>query len=789
MFKNFLTLTFRNLWKTKGYSFLNIFGLAVEIAAASLIFLWVEDEMNYNDFPNKQNIYRVQNKQNYDNQSFVFSSTQGPLGPALENEIPGITRTVRMNWGDKILFTIGDKNLYQTGRYVDSGFLEMFSVDFIKGDSNSALSELNNIVLNESSAQKLFGSTDIIGETIRLDNNENYTVSGVVKDFPKNSNYNFDWLINFEKYKKQKGNEWLDTWNNNGIITLVQTEPDADIVGINTQLKDFIKRQLNEDFYTSENFIYPMERWRMYSSFDKSGNEIEGRIKYVRLFSLISWVVLLIACFNFMNLSTARSEKRAKEVSMRKVMGAGRSSLIRSFMGESFIFAFLATLIAVGIVSLSLNPFNNLMQKELSLQLFSSVHLGFLLGIIFVCGLVSGSYPAFYLSSFNLLTALKGSKREGGSAGIIRRGLVVLQFTVAIVLMISTVLIYQQIQHAKNRDLGFQKSQVITTEIKGKMHSKLNVIKQQLLATGNIEKVGVSDFDVLHVYSNSGGFKWEGKDPNSSVLIGMLMADSGFAPSLGMEILEGRNFYSDLEKEGESVIINETLAKMIQPDGMVTGQIIDFIGEFGTIVGVVKDFVHNDIYTAVEPLVIFPFQEDYGVMYLKTKASVDLQQTLAKVEEIITALNPEYPFEYEFLDETFNEMFQSEMLIQRLSQTFAILCIIISCLGLFGLAAYSAEVRAKEISIRKVLGASVKELVIMLNKEFLALVALSALIAFPITWWIMNSWIENFEYHISIPWTVSLVIGLLAMLIALLTISSQALKAALTDPAKMLRDE
>lgn len=787
MFKNFLTLTFRNLWKDKAYSFLNIFGLAVGIAAASLIFLWVEDEMNYNDFSNKQNIYLVQNKQKYDSQSFVFSSTQGPLGPALEKDIPGIVRTVRLNWGNKILFTIGDKNLYQTGRYVDPGFLEMFSVDFIRGDSNSALNEVNNIVLNESSAQKLFGSTNVIGKSIRLDNEENYVVSGVVKDFPKNSSYNFDWLINFENYERK--NKWLQTWNNNGIITLVQTEPNADIAGINTQLQDFVKRQLNEDFYTSENFIYPMERWRMYSSFDKSGNEIDGRIKYIRLFSLIAWVVLLIACINFMNLSTARSEKRAKEVSMRKVMGAGRSLLIRSFLGESFVYAFLATLIAVGIVALSLYPFNNLVQKELGMQLSSPIHLGFLLGVIFICCLVSGSYPAFYLSSFNPLTALKGSKRKGGSAGVIRQGLVVLQFTAAIVLMVSTVLIYQQIQHAKNRDLGFQKSQIITTELKGKMHSQLDVIKDRLLATGDIVDVGVSSDDILYISSNSGGFKWEGKHPDSDILISFTTANQDLIPSLGMDIYDGRNFYADLTKEQFSIMINETMAKMIQEDGLVSGKNIEWNGEQHTITGVVKDFIFNDIYTAVEPLVVFPFEQDYGILYLKTKASADLPKTLAKVEEIIKVQNPDFPFEYEFLDETFNEMFQSEMLIQRLSQIFAVLCIIISCLGLFGLAAYSAEIRAKEISIRKVLGASVKELVVMLNKEFLALVALSALIAFPIAWWMMNSWIENFEYHITIPWTLFIVIGLLAMLIALLTISSQALKAALTDPAKMLRDE
>lgn len=787
MFKNFLTLTFRNLWRTKGYSFLNIFGLAVGIAASTLIFLWVENEMNSNDFPNKESIYLVKSKQFFDNHVSVFSATQGPLGPAIADEIPGIDKAVRMDWGTRALFAIADKKIYQTGRYVDSGFLEMFSVDFIHGDSNSALDELNNIVLSESSALKLFNTLDVIGRSLSINGKEDYIVSGVVKDFPKNSNYTFDWLLSFEKYEQEK--DWLKTWNNNGIMTLVQVIPNTDIANINEQMKDFVQKKINEDFYTSESFIYPMSRLKMYNNFDKSGNEQEGRIKYVRLFSFIAWVVLLIACINFMNLSTARSEKRAKEVSMRKVMGVGRGSLIRSFLGESFVYAILATLIAVVLVWIFLKPFNTMVDKDLVMQLFSPLHLGFLLAIIFICGLVSGSYPAFYLSSFNPLLALKGVKRKGGSAGIIRRGLVVLQFTAAIVLMISTILIYQQIQHAKNRDIGFEKSQVITISLKGDMYNHLEVIKSQLLAIGAIDKVGLSTSNVLNIGSNADGFGWEGKDPNSSVLISFFTADADFIPSLGMELVGGRNFYADLTKEKLSLIINETLAKLIQEDGLVAGKTIEWNDEQHTIVGVVKDFIFNDIYTAVEPLVIFPFQQNYGVLYLKTKASADFQQTLARVEEIIKLHNPDYPFEYKFLDETFNEMFQSEMLIQRLSQIFAILCIIISCLGLFGLAAYSAEVRAKEISIRKVLGASVKELVMMLNKEFLALVALSALIAFPIAWWMMNSWIENFEYHINIPWTLFLVIGLLAMLIALLTISSQALKAALTDPAKMLRDE
>ncbi len=787
MLKNFLILTFRNLWKTKGYSFLNIFGLSVGIAAASLIFLWVEDEVDYDDFPNKENIYLIKSKQFYEGNVSVFSATQGPLGPAVEKEIPGIESTVRLDFGTTALFSIGEKHLYQEGRYVDPGFLKMFSVQFLQGDSNTALNEPNNIVLSASSAQRLFGSVNVVGKTIRLNNEKDYTISGVVRDFPKNSSYEFDWLLPFENYEKE--NKWLETWNNNGIITLIQTEPNTNIAGINTQLKDFVKRELNEDSYTTESFAYPISRLRMYNNFDKSGNEIEGRIKYVRLFSLIAWVVLLIACINFMNLSTARSEKRAKEVSMRKVMGAGRSSLIRFFLGESFIYTFLATLTAVGMIWLFLKPFNTLVNKDLEMQLLSPLHLGFLVAITFLCGLISGSYPAFYLSSFNPLTTLKGVKRKGGTAGMIRRGLVVAQFTAAIVLMISTVLIYQQIQHAKERDLGLDKSQVITTSLKGEMYKHLNAIKSQLKGTGAIEEVGVSNTNVLNIGSNADGFGWEGKDPDASILISFFTADADFVPSLGMEIVDGRNFHQNLKGDSKSVLINESLAKLIQDDGKVAGRNIEWNDDFYLIAGVVKDFVYNNVYAAADPLVIFSFDQSYGQLYMKTKASADLPKTLTKVEQVIKSQNPEYPFEYKFLDETFNEFFQSEMLIQRLSRVFAILCIIISCLGLFGLAAYSAEVRSKEISIRKVLGASVRELVMMLNKEFLTLVALSALIAFPIAWWIMNSWIENFEYHIKIPWMVFVITGLLAMIIALLTISSQALKAALTDPAKMLRDE
>lgn len=784
MIKNFLTLTFRNLWRTKGYSFLNIFGLAVGIAAAAMIFLWVEDELAEDDFPNKENVYIVKSKQFFDSHISVFSSTPGPLGPSITEEIPGIEKAIRMDWGTNTLISIGENKIFQKGRHVDPGFLEMFSVEFLYGDSKSALSELNNIVLSESSALKLFGTLDVVGANIRMDNKEDYIVSAVVKDLPKTNSYKFDWLVSFEKYEKD--NTWLETWNNNGLITLVQTPPNADIANINLQLKDFVQKKVKS---TSENFIYPLSRMNLYNSFDKAGNEIDGRIKYVRLFSLIAWVVLLIACINFMNLSTARSEKRAKEVSMRKVMGANQSSLVRHFLGESFVYVFLAMLLAVVIVWISLDAFNNLVDKELTMQLFSPLHLGFILIITLVCSLVSGSYPAFYLSSLNPLSSLKGIKRNGKSAGYIRRSLVVLQYTAAIVLMISTIFIYKQIQHAKSRDIGFEKSQVIIAPLRGDMYHHLEVVKSQLLATGGVEEVGVSDENILSIYSNTSGFSWKGKDPNSSVLVSIFNTDADFIPALGIELLDGRNFYSNLNNENLSLIINEALAKQIKEDALVVGESIEWNGEQHTIIGVIKDFVYNDVYATAEPLVIFPYKQRYGVLYIKTKASADLIELLPKIETVIKTQAPQFPFEYEFLDETFDDYFWSEMLIQKLSGVFAILCIIISCLGLFGLAAYSAEVRAKEVSIRKVLGASVSELIVMLNKEFLLLVLLSVLIASPIAWWIMNSWINNFEYHINISWTVFLITGLVAVLIALFTISSQAYKAASSNPAKMLRDE
>jgi len=788
MIKNFIKTALRNLWKTKGYSFLNIFGLAVGIAAASLIFLWVESQLGYNDnFANKKNIYVVKSKQTYDGATYVFESTPGPFAQSVAKEIPGIKHAVRMSWNSPMLFSVGDNNIFQTGVYADGSIADVLSLDFLEGDRNTAFDQVNNIVLSETAAHKLFGNRPALGKTVKTNNSEPFIIAGVIKDLPKNSSYDFQWLIPFKKF--EAGQDWLENWGNNGVQTLVQVEDNANVDQINKQMMDFVKRKTNGEVTFSQNYLYPMERWITYNQFDNSGNEIEGGIKNIRLFTFIAWVVLLIACINFMNLATARSEKRAKEVGMRKVVGASRKSLVTQFLGESLVLATISSLVALLLIYIFIGPFNAMIGQELKVNLSAPLHLLFLLVITLACGLFAGSYPAFFLSAFKPLTTIKGAKQKAGSGSLVRKGLVILQYTESVVLIICTIIIYQQIQHNKNRDLGFDKSQVLTTALQGDMAKHLPLIKNQLLATGVVQEVGVSDMSILNINSNTSGFSWDGKDPNASILIGMLRSDEGLIPALDLKLSDGRNFHQNFVGDSTSVIINEAFAKLIKKDGLVAGSIISYGEEKFTIAGVVKNFVYNNVYADPEPMLFLPMNRDNGIMTIKTKAGVDLPDAIQQIEKVIVKNNPGFPFDYKFLDDSFNNKFKAELFVQQLSSVFALMSIIISCLGLFGLAAFATEQRAKEISIRKVLGASVSGLIQMLNREFVTLIAISCIIAFPIAWMIMSKWLTNYAHHVEISWTIFVISAVAAIVIALLTISSQAFKAAIANPTKTLRDQ
>jgi predicted permease len=786
MFKNYLKTTFRNLWKNKGYTFLNIFGLAIGIACAGLIFLWVENEVNYNDyFTNKDHLYKIKDHQTYDGATYTFDATPGLLAAAIKTDIPGIKATARANQGNQpLLFSLGDKNIYEEGNYVDSGFLSMFHLQFIKGNPATAFSQLNSLVISEKMALKFFGNSDVIGKSLNVDKKQDYVITGVIENLPENVSFKFDWLAPFQIYENQ--NPWLTQWGNNGIATYVELEPHANVEAINKKLYNYLDTK-GENLIARFS-IYPMSRWRLYDSFE-NGKEVQGRIKYVDLFSLIAFIILIIACINFMNLSTARSEQRAREVGVRKVLGAGKEKLIVQFIGESFIMAFISAIIAVALMYLALPAFNSLVEKQLSLDPFSLAHMGGLVTIVIICGLVAGSYPAFYLSSFKPVIVLKGARmKAGGSAGFIRRGLVIIQFSVSIILIISTFLVYQQINFVKNRDIGYQKENLINLQLQGKMKEYFPSLKNDLISTGAVQNASLSYSRILNLSSNTGGFDWKGKDPGKQILITVESVSPEYISTTGIHLKEGRDFYPDARTDSNNIIINEAMARLLNNKEII-GSVISRENENYTVVGVVKDFIYNDMYNSSAPLILFSDTSGNNILSIRLKQGSNLPSALEKIENVIRKDNPGFPFEYKFVDEQFDQLFKTEALIGKLASVFAVLAIFISCLGLFGLAAYTAEKRKKEIGIRKVLGASVNGIARLLSKDFLQLVGISCVLAFPIAWWMMNNWLQSYAYRIKVSWTIFLFAGLLALLIALITVSFQAIKAAIANPVKILRSE
>lgn len=790
MLKNYLKTAFRNLWKNKTYSFLNIFGLAVGITCAGFIFLWVEDELSYdhNNFK-KDQLYQVMENQAYDGKTYTFSATPGLLAGAMKEEVPGIKNTCRFSWNQYTLFTLGEKTLYERGYYADSSVFSMFTIPFVQGKKENAFNQLQSLVISEKMAEKFFGKNkNIIGKTLKVDNTEEYIISGVIKDFPENSTLKFDWIASFKGFFER--NQWLLQWGNNSIQTFAELEKNADVKSLNRKLDGFIKSK--DTSAVAQPFLFSMNDWRLRGKFEE-GKQVGGRIQYVRMFSTIAWIILLIACINFMNLATARSEKRSREVGVRKVLGAGKKTLIAQFIGEAVLMSFLSVVLSIGMMYLLLPGFNKIVVKELSLGLDNPIHIFSLVIIGLICGLVAGSYPAIYLSSFNPIWVFKGLKIKGAAPAFIRKGLVVLQFTISIALIIGTIIIYQQIQHIKSRELGFNKNNLIQTGLRGNMQKNYSVIKHDLLQSGYVENLAMSNLNMLYMGNSSNDFRWEGKDPAKKVLITEDHITPEYLSTAGIKIKQGRDFHPVASNDSQSVIINETLAKMIGKDAV--GKILfRDTSETGavsyTIVGVTKDFVFGDMYGKADPLVFMCSPEDrFGYLYIRLKPQANVERAVAKIETTIKTNNPGYPFDYIFVDDEFDLQFRSEMLIGKLSRIFALLAVIISCLGLFGLAAYTAERRTKEIGIRKVLGASVTGITGLLSKDFLRLVFISAVVAFPLSWWFMHKWLQNYAYRISISWWVFVIAGLLALIIALITISFQSIRAAVANPVKSLRTE
>jgi ABC-type antimicrobial peptide transport system permease subunit len=664
----------------------------------------------------------------------------------------------------------------------------MFTISFSQGQKEKVFPQLHSLVISEKMANKFFpGQKDIMGKMLKVDNKNEYVITGVFEDLPNNSSVKFEWLSPFKIYYDQ--NDWLNDWNTNGIQTFVELEKNADPESLNKKLSGYIRTK--DTAAISISFLFGMNDWRLHSKFVE-GKKAGGRIQYVRMFGIIAWIILIIACINFMNLATARSEKRAKEVGVRKVLGAGKKTLISQFISEAMLMAFLSLILAIVLIFFVLPAFNGLVEKELIIGLDNPLHIFSLILIGLICGFVAGSYPSLYLSSFSPIGVFRGIILKGSGAAYIRKGLVVLQFSISIILIISTFIIYNQIRHIKNRDLGYNKENVIQTGIRGKMQENFPFIKNQLLASGYVENAALSNLNQLYMGSSTGSYHWEGKNPTKDILVTQDIISPGYLNTMGIQLLKGRDFFPDSKSDSLSRIVNETFARIIAKDNKtdeVVGSILRRDSTKYTIIGVVKDFVFDDMYGKSDPLVFQSYPEQFGYLYVRLKKQADVQKAMAKIESIIKSNNPGYPFNYIFVDDEFEWQFKSEMLIGKLSRVFALLAIIITCLGLFGLAAYMAERRTKEIGIRKVLGASVTGITALLSIDFLKLVIISSVVAFPVAWLFMHNWLQDYAYRIKINWWIFMVAALLAIVIAVFTISFQAIKAALANPVKSLRTE
>ncbi len=783
MFKNYIKIAWRNLWRNRGYSALNIFGLAIGITCAGIILLWVEDELSFNnDFPKRDFVYYLPTNQLYEGEwRTFFQATPGPLAKVIKDEIPEIIGSSR-SVGADILFEVGENSISKYGRLADPDFLDIFSLNFIEGNLQNAFEKPDAIVLSQESAIHLYGpGSSALGKVVRVNNDTDYTVTGVFENLPPNVSYGFDWVAPFENYAADK--PWLNEYGNLFSDTFVELSPEADFETVDAKVRGIIESKTGDDETVA--FLHPMKDWYLKSNFE-GGKQVGGQIIYVRLFSLIALIIVLIACVNFMNLSTARSEKRANEVGVRKVLGSGKRTLVSQFMVEALITTTLAALVSIVLLMVLIPQFNILVEKQLELKLFSPTHLLPLLGITMICGLLSGWYPAFYLSSFKPVEAMKGTRNKQGSAATIRKGLVITQFTVSIVFIISTIIIYQQVNHVKNRDLGFEKENLVRVPVNGDVVKNFNPIRQDMIATGKIENIGLNNSEVLSGGNNGSGFEWQGGTDTEDILISFRYISSGFFKTAGMELIEGRAFEDDLGND--NIIVTETFARMMG-EGSAVGKTVMRDGETYTVIGVLKDYLYGDMYGTSDPVMFFNYHGDARHLYVKTKQGIAIGEALATMESVLKKHNPAFPFEYEFVNDAFEARFKGEQLIGNLSKIFALLAIAISCLGLFGLAAYTAEQRRKEIGVRKVLGSSIKGIVQLLATDFMRLVIFALLVAGPIAWWMMENWLERFAYRIEINWWVFVIAGIVAICIALLTVSFQAIKAAMTNPVKSLRTE
>jgi len=788
MLRNYLKIAIRNLTKNSVYSFINISGLAIGIASSVLILLWVADEYSYDRFhKNYNSIYKLYQSQQWQQGIGTNNSMPYPVKEAIKERSAEIKYVVMTNQGEGNMLQVGDKRLNRYGLSASEDFFNMFSFEMVTGDVNTALADPNAIVITESTAKAFFENRDPINQLIRIDNNQELKVTGVVKDVPKQSEFRFDYVLPFAYFEST--NFWVRNakplWDNNAFQMYVYLQPQASEADVNDHIQDLVKDN-NPKAPTAKLFLHPMSKWRLYSNFE-NGKNSGGLIEYVRLFTIIAIFILVIACINFMNLATARSEKRAREVGIRKSVGSRRKELIFQFLGESILITFISFLIASVLVEILLPSYNLLVNKNIVIDYGNPFVWLIAVGLILVIGIFSGSYPAFYLSSFQPIKVLKGKINVGKGVSTPRQILVTLQFGFSIFLIIGTIIIYQQVIHVKGRDMGYDRENLMQIWTNGELESNFQTIRQELVRTGVVQSVCKSNSPVTSIFSTN-EVTWAGMNTDQRIAFSTIATEYDYAETMGIKMLEGRDFSRDFKSDSSAVVINQAAVDLMGMENPIGQTLTLFDGTY-QIIGIMDNVVMSDPFKPVEALSMVFIPGWSSTITVRLNKTDNLNDAISTVEGVFKKLNPSYPLWYRFADSDFEKKFSDINLISRLAGIFASLAIVITCLGLLGLAAFMAEQRTKEIGIRKVMGASVASLVLLLSKDFSKLVIFAFVVSAPVGWWFINDFLKRYPYRVDVAWWVLAGSGALALGLALLIVSTQAMRAARANPSQSLRSE
>lgn len=793
MLKNYFIISWRNLIRDKSYSSFNIIGLAVGMGVGLLIGLWVLYHLSYDKWvPQSDLAYKVMMRNISNGETGAGVAIPLPTADMIKKDIPEIKYVAQADWMGQHSLMVEEKKLYIAGAFAGEDFLKIFPFRLLKGNVDQVLHEPASIVLNESTATALFGTEDPINQTVKIDNLHDVKVTGIVADLPGNSSFGFNYIMPFSFYIQTQDwiRENLNNWNLDPIQTFVALQPGATRAQVDTKLKAILKTYDARDYKNlrSELFLYPFRDWHLYSDFE-NGVEGGGFVDYVRMFGLIGIIVLIIACINFVNLATARSERRAREVGVRKAIGSQRKDILQQFLVEAFVITSVSFVLALFLVNMALPEFNALTDSHIRIPWANPVFWSFMCAYVVLTSLLAGSRPALYLSGLRPVKVLKGGSKEGRASSLPRKVLVVIQFTASIALIISTVIIYRQIQYAKNRPRGFDGGQLVITDGSSDLDHNYAALKNELLQTHLVSSVTKSTSPATDLNSWTGITSWEGKYAGETLGVATVGITDDYFSTLGMKLASGREFDKGIKLDTTDVILNEAAVKRLRFKEPLN-QVITWNGNKKIrVIGVVRDALMQSPFASAEPT-FFTFNLEWSsaIMY-RLAPGVNAPSALAKIGPIFDHYNPAYPFAYHFADQVFNDKFQDEMLIGTLSGIFASLAIFISCLGLFGLAAYTAQQRTREIGIRKVLGATVGQIVVMISREFVYLILISCVVASPLAFYFMGKWLKGYYYRITISADVFLYSAAAALAVTLFTISFQAIRAARQNPVNSLRNE